>query len=195
MSYRIEDRRLDAYVRDLKASLLHERGLFDEAVDIYRGVLRAYEELGEDQNITLTLYDLGTTLVEAGRVEEGLSLIRESMARATELGDPRLRAMSAIFYGRALYRVGRYEYAIAPLKAAFLIARDREMAQQAFDCAFYLWKLSGEKGFPNEGDWLEAARRYRSGVDMRSAETAEFDAWLANDRKKMRPGRKPNDVM
>jgi hypothetical protein len=68
------------------------------------------------------------------------------------------------------------------------------MPQQAFHAAFHLWKLSDERGFPIEGDWLEEALRYRPGVDERTEETATFDAWLADERKKRRPGRRSKDV-
>jgi tetratricopeptide (TPR) repeat protein len=190
-----EDPRLQAYVRDLQASILSDRGRYGEAAKMKKEVLDAYEKLGESQNVTTAQYGLGENLVKAGMVDEGLAILRDSMGRAAEVGDPRLRAQSAIFYGRSLYAVGRYDDAIAPFKSAFRIARDRGMHQQAFDSAFYLWRLSDERGFHVEGDWLGEARRFRPEVEQRSVECREFDAWLANERRKPRAGRKLKDLM
>jgi len=182
-------------VRSLRVSISGDRGQYEEAVRLAREALDGYRTLGDNQNAALQTIYLGSNLVKAGSVDEGLAALREAMSLATEVGDPKLRADSAIVYGRSLYALGRYGEAIPPLKSAYLIARDREMHQQAFHSAFYLWKLSDERGLQIEGDWLDLARRYRTMVEERSREVAEFDAWLALERKKPGPGRKSIDVM
>ena len=190
-----DDLSLQADIHANRGAIFADRGRYEDAARMTRQALEEYRSLGNNPFMTLAMYNLGSQLVKAGQHDEGLTVLRESMSLSAELGDPRLRAMSTLFYGRALYMLGRYEEAVSPLKAAFLIARDREMSQQAFDASFYLWKLSDERGLPIEGDWQAAARRYRPLVEQRSEETAEFDAYLADQRKKPRPGRKPKGVM
>jgi len=186
---------LRTFIRDLQSGILATQERYADAAVLTGEVLQEYEGLGDPQNATLAMFNLGSDLVRSGKVEEGLKVGREAMSRAAELGDPRLRAQAAFFYGRSLYEVGRYEDAAAPLKSAYLVARDREISKSAFHAVFYLWKLSDERGLQIEGDWLDLARRYRTMVEERSREVAEFDAWLALERKKPGPGRKSIDVM
>ena len=169
------DPSLVIHLRSLQAAIAHDREQYEEAVRLGREAMSGYSSLGDRENAVLAGYSLGNNLVKAQQVEEGLAMLRESMSLAAELGDPMLRADSAIAYGRTLYALGRSEDAISPLKSAFLIARDREMPRQAFHSAFYLWKLSDERGFESGGDWLELARLYRPEVEQRSEEIGEFD--------------------
>jgi tetratricopeptide (TPR) repeat protein len=189
------DRTLWADVRSVRATILADQGRFEEAVKIGREALDRYRELGSTESMSLVMWNIGANQVRAGEVDEGLMTLRESMSLAAETGDPKQRADTAMAYGRSLYHLGRFEDAVSPLRSAFLVARAWEMPQQAFQSAFYLWKLSDERGFQDETDWLEAARRYRPEVEQRSSEVGEFDAWLAQERRKPRPGRKPKNLM
>lgn len=190
-----EDGQLWADVRSLRAAIDSDFGRHEDAVRAGLEALERYRELGLRESICLMIRSVGSNLVKTQRVDEGLAMLRESMALAAETGDPKLRSDSAIAYGRSLYGLGRYADAVSPLRSAFLIASDRGMPRQAFISAFYLWKLGDERGFQKEGGWLEQARRYRPDMEQLAEETKQFDAWLVEERKQPRPGRKPKDVM
>lgn len=84
----------EARVLDFKASLLSDRGRFEEAAELIEVVIEIYEEIRDSHRQGRALISKGVFLGYAGRPEEAVPLISDGLARIDRDREPRLELMA-----------------------------------------------------------------------------------------------------
>jgi tetratricopeptide (TPR) repeat protein len=84
----------EARLLDFKASLLSDRGWFEDAADLLEMVIDIYEEIRDFHRQGRALISKGVFLGYAGRPEEAVELIPRGLARIDREQEPRLVLMS-----------------------------------------------------------------------------------------------------
>ena len=162
---------------------------YDEAEQLLRQVIRAFEERGDHVAAVYRILNLGYGLVDHGKSEEGLVHLLDGVKRADLIGNAHLIACGVLQLGRAFVMVGRNEEARPPFERALRVATREGFRDIVFHSAFYLWKLARERGEEAEAAEFEAiSRAYRVRLEKRTEEAQEFDLWMT--RRHRRPGRR-----
>lgn len=84
----------EARLLDFKASLLSDRGWFEDAADLLEMVIDIYEEIRDSHRQGRALLSKGMFLGYAGRPEEAVELIPLGLARIDREQEPRLALMA-----------------------------------------------------------------------------------------------------
>ena len=84
----------EARVLDFKASLLSDRGWFEEAADLIEVVIEIYEEIRDSHRQGRAQISKGVFLGYAGRADEAVALISAGLARIDRDQEPRLVLMA-----------------------------------------------------------------------------------------------------
>jgi tetratricopeptide (TPR) repeat protein len=84
----------EARVLDFKASLLSDRGRFEEAAELIEQVIEIYEEIRDSHRQGRALISKGVFLGYAGRPDEAVTLISDGLARIDRDQEPRLELMA-----------------------------------------------------------------------------------------------------
>jgi tetratricopeptide (TPR) repeat protein len=84
----------EARLLDFKASLLSDRGWFEDAADLLEMVIDIYEEIRDFHRQGRALISKGVFLGYAGRPEEAVELIPRGLARIDREQEPRLALMA-----------------------------------------------------------------------------------------------------
>lgn len=125
----------EARLLDFKASLLSDRGWFEDAADLLEMVIDIYEEIRDSHRQGRAMISKGLFLGYAGRPEEAVELIPRGLARIDREQEPRLALMARHNLAWFLNDCGR------PDDAAELLDSFRDRYQEFPDSWTQLRKL------------------------------------------------------
>ena len=114
----------EARVHDFKASLLSDRGRFEEAAELIDLVIEIYSEIRDSHRQGRALISKGVFLGYAGRPGEAVELISDGLARIDRHVEPRLELMAHHNLAWFLNDCGRSAEAGDLLKSARDLYRD-----------------------------------------------------------------------
>jgi tetratricopeptide (TPR) repeat protein len=93
------------------ASVAHLQGRADEAAELFRGALLAYQRLGDRRGTAETYHNLGLAYRQAGEWREAEDAAADAVRHAEVVGEPRLLALALA--GRAELSIERNDPALA----------------------------------------------------------------------------------
>lgn len=160
----------EARLLDFKASLLSDRGWFEDAADLLEMVIDIYEEIRDDHRQGRALISKGLFLGYAGRPEEAVELIPRGLARIDREQEPRLALMARHNLVWFLNDCGR------PDDAAELLSSFRERYQEFPDSWTQLRLLWLESRIAlNLGHMEEAEAGFRKARERAQADRLDYD--------------------
>ncbi|HJX29669.1 MAG TPA: hypothetical protein VJ885_17335 [Thermoanaerobaculia bacterium] len=160
----------EARLLDFKASLLSDRGWFEEAADLLEMVIDIYEEIRDSHRQGRALISKGLFLGYAGRPEEAVELIPHGLARIDREQEPRLALMARHNLAWFLNDCGR------PDDAAELLDSFRDRYQEFPDSWTQLRKLWLESRIAlNLGRMEEAEAGFREARERSLADGLCYD--------------------
>jgi predicted ATPase/DNA-binding SARP family transcriptional activator len=109
--------RLSAYGQLMYANRARLHSRYSESLDLIRGALRTFRELGFDGLIDEALLFLVSDFVELGRAPDALAAIAEMRQRAWSADEPSWLTVADIYEAMALQRQGDYASSVAILDA------------------------------------------------------------------------------
>jgi len=148
--------------------LADERGLYDQAKDLFNEGLSLWRSLGDTGNVATLLNSLGVIMYTTGNVERGISLTEEALSIKRALGDKKGVETSLGNLGEMLQATGDLTRAQALFEESMKTAQEREDSLSANLARLNLGVLAVDQGEPGRAEVLlgAALRAFRQLGDV-----------------------------